>query len=50
MLASRGIASLTLAYFAYEDLPKTMDHFDLDYFEEAVEVLLSQRLYRPAAG
>lgn len=42
MLASRGIASLALAYFAYEDLPKTTDHFDLDYFEEAVEILLSQ--------
>lgn len=42
MLASRGIASLALAYFAHEDLPKTTDHFDLDYFEEAVEILLSQ--------
>lgn len=42
MLASRGIATLALAYFAYEDLPKTTDYFDLDYFEEAVEVLLSQ--------
>ncbi|XP_045592603.2 LOW QUALITY PROTEIN: acyl-coenzyme A thioesterase 1 [Procambarus clarkii] len=42
LLASRGIASLALAYFAYEDLPKTTDRFDLEYFEEAVQVLLSQ--------
>lgn len=42
LLASRGIASLALAFFAYEDLPKTTDNFELDYFEEATDVLLSQ--------
>lgn len=42
MLASRGIASLALAIFAYEDLPKNTDELDLGYFEEAVEVLLSR--------
>ena len=33
LLASRGIASFALAYFDYEDLPKTMDAIDLNYFE-----------------
>lgn len=42
MLASRGFASLALAVFAYEDLPTNLDDLDLDYFEEAVELLLSQ--------
>ncbi|XP_050717951.1 acyl-coenzyme A thioesterase 1-like isoform X2 [Eriocheir sinensis] len=41
MLASRGFASLALATFAYDDLPATTDHMDLDYFEEAVELLLA---------
>ncbi|KAL7646589.1 UNVERIFIED_CONTAM: hypothetical protein RMT77_001840 [Armadillidium vulgare] len=40
-LASRGIASLTLAYFAFEDLPKKMEEVDLSYFEEGVDFLLS---------
>ncbi|KAG0716352.1 Acyl-coenzyme A amino acid N-acyltransferase 2 [Chionoecetes opilio] len=39
-LASRGIASLALAFFAYDDLPKTLNEFDISYFEEAVEFLL----------
>lgn len=42
MMASRGIATLALAFFAYEDLPKTMDDLELEYFEEAVETLLRQ--------
>ncbi|XP_063816413.1 acyl-coenzyme A amino acid N-acyltransferase 1-like [Pseudophryne corroboree] len=42
LLASRGFASLALAYLAYDDLPKTLDHVDLTYFEEAAE-LLSRR-------
>lgn len=42
MLASRGFASLALAVFAYKDLPTNLDELDLDYFEEAVELLLSQ--------
>ncbi|XP_064095107.1 acyl-coenzyme A thioesterase 5-like isoform X2 [Macrobrachium nipponense] len=42
LLASRGIASLALAYFGFEDLPKSTEHFELDYFEEAINVLLSQ--------
>lgn len=41
MLASRGIASLALAIFDYDDLPSTIGDLDMDYFEEAIHVLLS---------
>ncbi|XP_065611852.1 acyl-coenzyme A amino acid N-acyltransferase 2-like isoform X2 [Cyrtonyx montezumae] len=40
LLASRGFAVLALAFFAYEDLPKALTQLDLEYFEEAVELLL----------
>ncbi|KAM4707501.1 acyl-coenzyme A amino acid N-acyltransferase 1-like [Discoglossus pictus] len=40
LLASRGFASLALAYFAYEDLPNSLQHVDLTYFEEAAQFLL----------
>ncbi|KAM8960221.1 bile acid-CoA:amino acid N-acyltransferase-like [Pelodytes ibericus] len=40
LLASRGFASLALAYFAYDDLPLYLTTVDLEYFEEAVQVLL----------
>ncbi|XP_007948518.1 bile acid-CoA:amino acid N-acyltransferase [Orycteropus afer afer] len=40
LLASRGFASLALAYFDYEDLPTTLEKLDLEYFEEAVNFLL----------
>lgn len=39
-LASRGFASLALAFFNYDDLPKTLEEFNIAYFEEAVEFLL----------
>ncbi|XP_018416520.1 PREDICTED: acyl-coenzyme A amino acid N-acyltransferase 1-like [Nanorana parkeri] len=39
LLASRGFASLALAYFAYEDLPSQLENIDLKYFEEAVQWL-----------
>ena len=32
LLASRGFASLSLAYFAFDDLPKTLGEVDFDYF------------------
>ena len=32
LLASRGIASLSLPYFRYEDLPDTLYDLDLEYF------------------
>ncbi|KAM5192301.1 acyl-coenzyme A amino acid N-acyltransferase 1-like [Mantella aurantiaca] len=39
LLASRGFASLALAYFAYEDLPMKLENMDLKYFEEAAQLL-----------
>ncbi|XP_075701106.1 uncharacterized protein LOC142665315 isoform X2 [Rhinoderma darwinii] len=39
LLASRGFASLTLPYFAFEDLPPAMTEFHLEYFEEAATFL-----------
>ncbi|XP_078532043.1 bile acid-CoA:amino acid N-acyltransferase-like [Lissotriton helveticus] len=40
LLASRGFAALTVAYFAYDDLPSFLVELDLEYFEEAVKILL----------
>ncbi|XP_071530952.1 acyl-coenzyme A thioesterase 1-like [Panulirus ornatus] len=39
-LASQGFASLALAFFNYEDLPKSVREYNIAYFEEAVEFLL----------
>uniref|UniRef100_A0A8C6DSN3 Acyl-CoA thioester hydrolase/bile acid-CoA amino acid N-acetyltransferase domain-containing protein n=1 Tax=Moschus moschiferus TaxID=68415 RepID=A0A8C6DSN3_MOSMO len=41
LLAVRGFAVLTLAYFAYDDLPKQLEEVDLEYFEEAANLLLA---------
>ncbi|XP_074660934.1 acyl-coenzyme A amino acid N-acyltransferase 1-like [Tubulanus polymorphus] len=43
LLASRGIASLALAYFNYEDLPSKVDQLDMNYFIEAVDWLREQQ-------
>ncbi|KAB7499005.1 Acyl-coenzyme A thioesterase 1 [Armadillidium nasatum] len=40
--AARGFVSLALAYFDYEDLPKDITEFDMDYFEEAIKFLTKQ--------
>ncbi|XP_078528029.1 acyl-coenzyme A amino acid N-acyltransferase 1-like isoform X2 [Lissotriton helveticus] len=40
LFASRGFATLALAYFAYDDLPDTLTEVDLEYFEEAADLLL----------
>uniref|UniRef100_A0A8C8A8Q3 Bile acid-CoA:amino acid N-acyltransferase n=1 Tax=Otus sunia TaxID=257818 RepID=A0A8C8A8Q3_9STRI len=40
LLASRGFAVLALAFFAYDDLPRALVQLDLEYFEEAAELLL----------
>ncbi|XP_044512943.1 bile acid-CoA:amino acid N-acyltransferase-like [Gracilinanus agilis] len=40
LLASHGFATLALAYFAYDDLPKKLDVIDIGYFEEAADILL----------
>ncbi|KAM4052500.1 acyl-coenzyme A amino acid N-acyltransferase 1-like [Anomaloglossus baeobatrachus] len=39
LLASRGFASLALAFFAYDDLPSSLGEMDLKYFEEAAQFL-----------
>ncbi|XP_042860645.1 acyl-coenzyme A thioesterase 1-like isoform X3 [Penaeus japonicus] len=50
-LASRGIASLALAFFAYDDLPKSLEEFNISYFEEAVEFLLKhEKILKPNVG
>ncbi|KAM3938321.1 acyl-coenzyme A amino acid N-acyltransferase 1-like [Leptodactylus fuscus] len=41
LLASRGFASLALAYSGYDDLPKFLGTVDLKYFEEAAQLLSS---------
>ncbi|XP_025911211.1 bile acid-CoA:amino acid N-acyltransferase [Apteryx rowi] len=40
LLASRGFAVLALAFFAYDDLPRALAELDLEYFEEAADLLL----------
>ncbi|XP_053550349.1 bile acid-CoA:amino acid N-acyltransferase [Bombina bombina] len=40
LLASHGFVVLALAFVAYDDLPKTFKKLDLEYFEEATELLL----------
>lgn len=40
LLASKGFAVLALAFFAYDDLPQTLEVIDLEYFEEAARLLL----------
>ena len=42
LLASRGFATLSLAFFGYDDLPKSMKNLDFSYFEEAAEWLSRQ--------
>ncbi|KAM6134187.1 dynein axonemal light chain 1 [Phoenicopterus ruber ruber] len=39
LLAARGFAALSLPYFDFEDLPKVMKEFKLEYFEEAARFL-----------
>ncbi|XP_069116478.1 acyl-coenzyme A amino acid N-acyltransferase 1-like [Argopecten irradians] len=41
MLASRGFVTLALAYFGYNDLPKSFWDLNIGYFKEAVEFLSS---------
>ncbi|KAK4314531.1 hypothetical protein Pmani_014236 [Petrolisthes manimaculis] len=50
-LASRGFASLALAFFGYDDLPKHLEEFNITYFEEAVEFLLKhEKILKPNVG
>ncbi|KAM6182419.1 bile acid-CoA:amino acid N-acyltransferase-like [Erethizon dorsatum] len=51
LLASHGFASLALAYWGYDDLPAQLEKVDLDYFEEAVNFLLSHpKVFGPGLG
>ncbi|XP_018422285.1 PREDICTED: acyl-coenzyme A amino acid N-acyltransferase 1-like [Nanorana parkeri] len=40
LLASRGFVVFALAYFGYEDLPRSFQKLELEYFEEATDLLL----------
>lgn len=42
LLASHGFATLTLAYFGAEGLPKNLVHIPLEYFETAINWLQAQ--------
>ena len=40
LLASRGFVSYSLPFFAYEDLPTTLDNIQLEYFEVKYFIIL----------
>ncbi|XP_049755376.1 acyl-coenzyme A thioesterase 1-like isoform X3 [Elephas maximus indicus] len=42
LLAGKGFAVMALAYYNYEDLPKSIEILHLEYFEEAVNYLLNR--------
>ncbi|XP_012493727.1 PREDICTED: bile acid-CoA:amino acid N-acyltransferase [Propithecus coquereli] len=51
LLATRGFAVLALAYIAYEDLPDKLLEVDLEYFEEAANLLLAYpKIQKPGIG
>ncbi|XP_006026092.1 acyl-coenzyme A amino acid N-acyltransferase 2-like [Alligator sinensis] len=51
LLASRGFAVLAVAFFAYDDLPLVLKEVDLEYFEEATNLLLKHPKVRgPGIG
>ncbi|XP_011232180.1 acyl-coenzyme A amino acid N-acyltransferase 2 [Ailuropoda melanoleuca] len=51
LLAAHGFAVLALAYFAYEDLPSSLQEIDLEYFEEAANLLLAHpKVQMPGIG
>ncbi|XP_069088984.1 acyl-coenzyme A amino acid N-acyltransferase 2-like [Pleurodeles waltl] len=51
LLASRGFASLALAYFGYDDLPRVLNEVDLEYFEEAADFLIKHpKVLGPGVG
>ncbi|XP_006884760.1 PREDICTED: acyl-coenzyme A thioesterase 1 [Elephantulus edwardii] len=41
LLAGKGFAVMALAYYKYDDLPKNIETLHLEYFEEAVNYLLT---------
>ena len=43
LLANKGFVVLALAYYGFQDLPRTVPkYFDLEYFEEAITFLRQQ--------
>ncbi|KAM6464030.1 acyl-coenzyme A thioesterase 1-like [Liasis olivaceus] len=51
LMANHGFAVLALAYYGYEDLPKEMKEFHLEYFEEAVNYMLKNPVVKgPGIG
>ncbi|XP_067397636.1 acyl-coenzyme A amino acid N-acyltransferase 2-like [Emydura macquarii macquarii] len=51
LLASQGFAVLALAFFAYDDLPRVLVEMDMEYFEEAADLLLKHPKVRgPGLG
>jgi len=46
LLAAHGMAALSLAYFAYDDLPRELVEIPLEYFGDAIEWLR----HRPEVG
>jgi hypothetical protein len=46
LLASKGYAALALAYFNYEDLPKSLENIHLEYFETAIAWLQARKEIR----
>ena len=47
LLASHGYAVFALAYFNYEDLPKSLTNIPLEYFENAISWLQAQETVNP---
>ncbi|KAK7477467.1 hypothetical protein BaRGS_00031291 [Batillaria attramentaria] len=46
LLASHGFATLSLPYFHYQDLPRTLEEVQFDYFEEALRWIVSLKCIR----
>lgn len=42
LLANKGFVVFALAFYGYQDMPKTVDRLDLEYFEEGVTFLQTQ--------
>ncbi|XP_058235620.1 acyl-coenzyme A thioesterase 5 [Hemibagrus wyckioides] len=42
LLANKGFVVFALAFYGYQDMPKTVDKLDLEYFEEGVRFLQMQ--------
>ncbi|KAM4877152.1 bile acid-CoA:amino acid N-acyltransferase-like [Thomomys bottae] len=51
LLASHGFVTLALAYHSYADLPSPLEKVDLEYFEEAINLLLKHpKVLGPGIG